>query len=131
TVIANLKWMVPDATKGQVEAAAKAAYAHEFITQMPKGYDSVIGDRGVKLSGGQRQRLALARMILQNPEIIILDEPTSALDAESESKVQEAITGFIKGKTVVVISHRASLLTDIQRVYLIQDGAITVVDRKG
>jgi len=131
TVIANLKWMVPDATKEQVEAAAKAAYAHEFITQMPQGYDSVIGDRGVKLSGGQRQRLALARMILQDPEIIILDEPTSALDAESEAKVQEAITGFIRGKTVIVISHRTSLLTDVRRVYQIQDGAITVVDRKG
>jgi len=129
TVEANLRWMAPEASKEQVEAAARAAYAHEFIMGMPKGYDAVIGDRGVKLSGGQRQRLVLARMILQEPEIIILDEATSALDAESEARVQEAIEQITTDKTVIVIAHRSSLLRNVDRVYMLEDGRITEVDR--
>lgn len=128
TVEANLRWMAPEASKEQVEAAARAAYAHEFIMGMPKGYDAVIGDRGVKLSGGQRQRLVLARMILQEPEIIILDEATSALDAESEARVQEAIEQITTDKTVIVIAHRSSLLRNVDRVYMLEDGRITEVD---
>ena len=128
TVEANLRWMAPEASKKQVEAAARAAYAHEFIMGMPKGYDAVIGDRGVRLSGGQRQRLVLARMILQEPEIIILDEATSALDAESEARVQEAIEQITTDKTVIVIAHRSSLLRNVDRVYMLEDGRITEVD---
>lgn len=128
TVEANLRWMAPGASKEQVEAAARAAYAHEFIMGMPKGYDAVIGDRGVKLSGGQRQRLVLARMILQEPEILILDEATSALDAESEAMVQEAIKQITTDKTVIVIAHRSSLLRNVDRVYMLEDGRITEVD---
>lgn len=127
TVEANLRWMAPEASKKQVEAAARAAYAHEFIMGMPKGYDAVIGDRGVRLSGGQRQRLVLARMILQEPEIIILDEATSALDAESEARVQEAIEQITTDKTVIVIAHRSSLLRNVDRVYMLEDGRITEV----
>lgn len=129
TVGANLKWLVPSASQEQVEASTKAAHAHEFIEGMPEGYNSIIGDRGVKLSGGQRQRLALARMILQNPEIIILDEATSALDAESEARIQEAIARITADKTVVVISHRASMLKNVDRVYLLEAGSITEIDK--
>jgi ABC-type multidrug transport system fused ATPase/permease subunit len=128
SIEANLRWMAPEATREQVEAAARAAYAHEFIMGMPQGYDAVIGDRGVKLSGGQRQRLILARMILQEPRIIILDEATSALDAESEAKVQEAIEQITTDKTVIVIAHRSSLLRNVDRVCMLEDGRITEVD---
>ncbi len=129
TIEANLKWMAPGASAEQVKAAARAAHAHEFIMLMPKGYEAVVGDRGVKLSGGQRQRLALARMILQNPEVVILDEATSALDAESEAKFQEAIEKITGDKTVVIISHRQSMLRDVDRVYMLEAGSITEVDK--
>ncbi len=131
TIEANLKWMAPEASTEEVEAAARAAHAHEFIMEMPKGYNAVIGDRGVKLSGGQRQRLALARMILQNPEVVILDEATSALDAESEARFQEAIEKITTDKTLVVISHRSSMLRNVERVYLLEDGSITEVGEGG
>lgn len=129
TIEANLRWMRPEATLEQVEAAARGAYAHEFILAMPTGYNTVVGDRGVKLSGGQRQRLALARMTLQNPEIIILDEPTSALDAESEARVQEVIGNLASDRTVIVISHRLSMLRNVERVYMLEAGKITEVEK--
>ncbi|MFC2006541.1 ABC transporter ATP-binding protein, partial [Chloroflexota bacterium] len=127
TIEANLKWMVPEASAKQVEAAARAAHAHEFIMEARKGYNAVIGDRGVRLSGGQRQRLALARMILRNPEIIVLDEATSALDAESEAKVQETVEKISSDKTVIVISHRSSMLRNVDRIYMLEDGSIREV----
>ncbi len=131
TVEANLKWMVPEASTEQVEAAAKAAYIHEFIMETPHGYNTVIGDRGIRLSGGQRQRLALARMILQNPEIILMDEATSALDAESEAKVQQVIEDITVNKTVVVISHRQSMIRNVNRVYNLENGSIIEIDKGG
>ena len=130
SIDANLKWMAPGATRDQVEAAARAADAHEFILSMPRGYDTVVGDRGVKLSGGQRQRLALARMILQKPDVIILDEPTSALDTEAEARVQEVLETISSGKTVIVISHRTSLLRHVDRLYKLEDGTMTEVQKE-
>ena len=127
TVGVNLKWLVPSVSQEQVEASAKIAYAHEFIINMDNGYDSIIGDRGVRLSGGQRQRLALARIILQNPDIIIMDEATSALDADSEVKIQEALVRITPDKTVVISSHSTSMLKDVDHVYLLESGNIVEV----
>ncbi len=130
TVGTNLKWLAPLVSQEQVEASAKIAYAHEFIVNMDNGYSSIIGDRGVRLSGGQRQRLALARIILQNPDIIIMDEATSALDAESEIKIQEALARITPNKTVVISSHSTSMLKDVDHVYLLEAGKITEVIKK-
>ena len=129
TIEANLKWMAPGAAQEKIEAAARAAYAHDFIVDTPKGYKTIVGDRGVKLSGGQRQRLALARMILQDPEIIILDEATSALDVESEARVQESIEKLMVNKTLIVISHRVSMLRNISKVYQLKNGNITEINK--
>jgi ABC-type multidrug transport system fused ATPase/permease subunit len=131
TVENNLEWMAPGAPMEKVEAAARAAYAHDFIVEMENGYNSVIGDRGVKLSGGQRQRLALARMILQDPQIVILDEATSALDVESEAKVQESIEKLVANRTLIIISHRTSMLRNVDRVYMLENGGITEIDKAG
>jgi subfamily B ATP-binding cassette protein MsbA len=106
-------------------AAARAANAHDFIVDMPSGYDTVIGERGVKLSGGQRQRLALARAILKNPPLLILDEATSALDTESELLVQEAIERLMTGRTSIVIAHRLSTIQHADRIVVIDGGRIT------
>jgi subfamily B ATP-binding cassette protein MsbA len=104
--------------------AAKAANAHAFISAMHNGYDSVIGERGVKISGGERQRLALARAILKNPPVLILDEATSALDTESEILVQEAIERLMAGRTSIVIAHRLSTVQHADRIVVIEDGKI-------
>ncbi|HTY82385.1 MAG TPA: ABC transporter ATP-binding protein, partial [Dehalococcoidales bacterium] len=127
TIEANLKWMTPNAPPEKIESAAKAAYALDFIKEAAGGFKAIVGDRGVKLSGGQRQRLALARMIMQDPEIIILDEATSALDAESEAKVQESIDKLATDKTLIVVSHRTSMLRNISKVYQLKDGSISEV----
>ncbi|TRZ96027.1 ABC transporter ATP-binding protein [bacterium] len=130
TIETNLKWMAPEASSKEVEAAARGAYAHEFVTAMPNGYNTLVGDRGVKLSGGQRQRLALARIILQDPDIFILDEATSALDAESEKKFREAIEKITSSKTVIVISHRSSMLSNVDRIYMLKNGNIAEVGKQ-
>ena len=104
--------------------AAKAANAHRFIMEMPKGYESVIGERGVKISGGERQRIALARAILKNPPILILDEATSALDTESEMLVQEAIENLMAGRTSIVIAHRLSTVQHADRILVLEAGRI-------
>jgi subfamily B ATP-binding cassette protein MsbA len=113
-----------DATDEQIIAAAKVANAHDFIMQTEAGYDTNIGDRGMKLSGGQRQRLSIARAVLKNPEILILDEATSALDTESEKLVQEALTSLLKGRTSVVIAHRLSTIHNADRIIVIDQGRI-------
>jgi subfamily B ATP-binding cassette protein MsbA len=104
--------------------ATRAALAHEFIMQMPEGYDSLIGERGQKLSGGQRQRLAIARALLKNSPILILDEATSALDSESELLVQKALSNLIHGRTVFVIAHRLSTIRQADRIVVIDQGRI-------
>jgi ATP-binding cassette, subfamily B, bacterial MsbA len=113
-----------DATRDDIIAAAKAAAAHEFITELPKGYRTVIGDRGMRLSGGQRQRLALARAILRDAPILLLDEATSALDAESERLVQEALAKFSRTRTTLVIAHRLSTVKNADAICVMEDGRI-------
>lgn len=129
TVRSNIAYGLDDCPLERVVAAAKAANAHNFITMMPRGYDSVIGERGVKISGGERQRLALARAILKNPPILILDEATSALDTESEILVQEAIEHLMAGRTSIVIAHRLSTVQHADRIFVLEAGRIVEVGK--
>ncbi len=124
TFFNNIAFGVDNATKAEVEEAAKIANAHEFIMATPKGYDTNIGDRGGKLSGGQRQRISIARAILKNPQILILDEATSALDTESEKLVQEALERLMKNRTTIVIAHRLSTIKNADEIYVIHEGEI-------
>jgi ATP-binding cassette subfamily B protein len=107
-----------------VEEAAKVANAHGFISQLPQGYQTWVGERGVNLSGGQRQRIAIARAVLQNPNILILDEATSALDSESEALVQEALQRLMQGRTVFVIAHRLATVRNSDRIFVLEQGKI-------
>ena len=124
TIRNNIAMGRPSATQQQIEAAARVANAHDFIMQTESGYDTNIGDRGMKLSGGQRQRLSIARAVLKNPEILILDEATSALDTESEKLVQDALTSLLDGRTSVVIAHRLSTIHNADRIIVIDSGRI-------
>ena len=124
TVFNNIAYGLEDCAEESVVRAAKAANAHEFITAMPQGYDTVIGDRGIQLSGGQRQRLAIARALLKNPQILILDEATSSLDVESEALVQEAIDRLVKGRTTLVIAHRLSTIRNADKIIVVEKGRI-------
>jgi len=111
-------------TDEEIEEAAKAAYAHDFILRLPQGYDTVIGEQGVKLSGGERQRLSIARALLKNAPILILDEATSSLDSDSEAEVQRALDRLMKGRTVFVIAHRLSTIRNAQRILVLSEGRI-------
>ncbi|MEG2614527.1 MAG: ATP-binding cassette domain-containing protein, partial [Alistipes sp.] len=113
------------ASREEIIAAAKVANAHDFIMESPDGYDTNIGDRGMKLSGGQRQRLSIARAVLKNPEILILDEATSALDTESEKLVQDALNALLEGRTSIVIAHRLSTIHNADKIIVIDHGHIT------
>jgi ABC-type multidrug transport system fused ATPase/permease subunit len=127
----NLLYGKPDASDAELVAAAQAAYAHDFIEDMPNGYDTDIGERGVKLSGGQRQRLALARAILADPRILILDEATSSVDAEAEYLIQQALEGVMKGRTSLVIAHRLSTIRNADKIVALADGRISEVGNHG
>jgi subfamily B ATP-binding cassette protein MsbA len=127
TVRNNIAYGQPHVPLKQVQAAAKAALAHDFIMALPSGYDEVIGERGVRLSGGERQRIAIARAILKNAPILILDEATSALDSESEALVQSALHNLMSGRTVFVIAHRLSTVRRADRIVVIENGAIADV----
>lgn len=120
----NIKYGKLDATYEEVVQAAKDANAHEFISQIPKGYDALIGEKGVKLSGGQRQRLAIARAILKNPAILLLDEATSSLDSESEAQVQDALYRLMENRTTFVIAHRLSTIQNADRILVLDKGNI-------
>jgi len=124
TVFNNIAYGLDDCPVEEVMRAAKAANAHDFITAMPDGYDTVIGDRGIQLSGGQRQRLAIARALLKDPQILILDEATSSLDVESEALVQEAIDHLVKGRTTLVIAHRLSTIRNADKIIVVQSGRV-------
>ena len=124
TVAENILYGRPDASPQEVEAAARAANAHTFIQELEKGYDTVVGERGVKLSGGQRQRVAIARAILKNPRILILDEATSALDNESEALVQAALERLMVGRTTFVIAHRLSTVRNADRILVLDRGRV-------
>ncbi len=124
TIANNIRYGKSDATSAEVEAAALAAFAHDFIVELPEGYDTNIGDRGVRLSGGQRQRLCIARAILKNAPILILDEATSALDTESEQMVQKALTNLMLNRTTFVIAHRLSTILHADKIVVIDKGEI-------
>jgi subfamily B ATP-binding cassette protein MsbA len=121
----NIAYGQPHVSAKQVEDAARAAHAHEFISALPDGYDTLIGERGVRLSGGERQRIAIARAILKNAPILILDEATSALDSESEALVQAALQNLMSGRTVFVIAHRLSTVRRADRIVVIENGTIS------
>ncbi|MFY1069056.1 ABC transporter ATP-binding protein [Enterococcus sp. AD013-P3] len=124
TIRENLLYAKPEATDDELVAAAKAAYIHEFIVTLPKGYDTPVGNRGVKLSGGEKQRLAIARVILKDPQILILDEATAALDALSEHYVQKAMDQLMKGRTAIVIAHRLSTIANADQILVMDQGTI-------
>jgi ATP-binding cassette, subfamily B, bacterial MsbA len=124
TVRNNIAYGQPSVSQKEVEAAARAALAHDFIMALPFGYDTVIGERGILLSGGERQRLAIARALLKNSPILILDEATSALDSESEALVQSALHNLMAGRTVLVIAHRLSTVRRADRIVVIENGTI-------
>jgi len=125
TVRNNIAYGQPDVPLARVEEVAKMALAHDFIQRMPEGYDTMIGEKGVRLSGGERQRLAIARAMLRNAPILILDEATSALDTESEAFVQTALANLMQNRTVFVIAHRMSTVRKATRIVVIEDGRIT------
>jgi subfamily B ATP-binding cassette protein MsbA len=124
TVRDNIAYGRPDATDEEIVTAAKLANADEFIVRMPKGYDSLVGERGLTLSGGQRQRIGIARAIIRNAPILILDEPTAALDTESEKLVIDALERLMKGRTVITIAHRLSTIRDSHKILVLKDGVI-------
>ena len=125
TVRDNIAYGRPDASNEDIIVAAKLANAHEFIVRMPKGYDSLVGERGLTLSGGQRQRIGIARAIVRNAPILILDEPTAALDTESEKLVIDALKQLMKGRTVITIAHRLSTIRDADKIIVLKDGAVS------
>lgn len=124
TVQANIAYGRPDASRGEIEAAARAAHAHDFIEKMADGYETVVGERGVELSGGQRQRIAIARALLRDPPILILDEATSALDIESERLIQDAIEVLLEGRTVIVVAHRLSTVRRADQILVMEEGRV-------
>ena len=124
SVRANIAYGRIDASDDDIVAAAQAAGAHRFIEELPNGYDTIIGEHGVKLSGGQRQRLSIARAMLKDAPILLLDEATSALDAESERQVQEALRGLMQGRTTLVIAHRLSTVREANRIYVLENGRL-------
>ena len=124
TVLENLLYGNPEATQGQIEAAARAAFIHDRIMELPEGYDTVVGERGYKLSGGEKQRLAIARVILKDPRILILDEATSSLDTTSERLVQKALEPLMHGRTTIAIAHRLSTILSADVIFVVDDGQI-------
>jgi ATP-binding cassette subfamily B protein len=124
TIADNIAYGMPNATREQVVAAARAAHAHEFILRMPQGYDSLVGERGQGLSGGERQRISIARALLINPRILILDEATSAVDTETEKEIQNALDNLVRGRTTIAIAHRLSTLRKADRLVVMDKGLI-------
>jgi ATP-binding cassette, subfamily B, bacterial MsbA len=124
TIFNNIALGKPNASMEEVMRAAKIANAHEFIVDTEDGYETNIGDRGIRLSGGQRQRISIARAVFKNPAILILDEATSALDTESEKSVQDALNNLMEGRTTLVIAHRLSTIKEADEILILQDGRI-------
>jgi subfamily B ATP-binding cassette protein MsbA len=129
TLQENLLYGQPDATEAELLDAAHAAYADEFIAQLPDGYLSLVGERGLRLSGGQRQRVAIARAFLKDPPILILDEATAALDSESENLIHDALRRLMRGRTTLIIAHRLSTVMNADRIVVIEKGTVCEVGR--
>ena len=127
----NIRFGRPEASDAEVEAAARAAAAHEFIARLPRGYDTWVGERGVLLSGGQKQRLAIARAILRDAPVLLLDEATSALDAESERAVQAAVDSLAEGRTTLIVAHRLATVKRADRIVVFQEGRIVAEGTHG
>ncbi len=124
TIRVNLLYAKLDATQAEIERAARAANIHDFISKLPQGYDTIVGERGYRLSGGEKQRVAIARVILKDPRILVLDEATSNLDSESEALIQAALKPLMKGRTSVVIAHRLSTILAADVILVIDDGQV-------
>jgi ABC-type multidrug transport system fused ATPase/permease subunit len=124
TVRENLRWGKDDVSQQEMDNACKQAHAYEFIMELPQGYDTEVGDRGVRLSGGQRQRIALARAIMRKPELLLLDEATSALDSQSELLIQQAINDIARQTTIVIVAHRLSTIASADYIYVMENGII-------
>jgi subfamily B ATP-binding cassette protein MsbA len=138
TILENIRYGKREASEAEAIAAAKAADLHDFVMSLPDGYETMIGEEGVKLSGGQKQRLALARALVTDPKILILDDVTSALDGETEARVQDALKVVMKGRTTFIIAHRLSSVVDADRILVMENGEITdsgrhhdLIDRPG
>jgi ATP-binding cassette subfamily B protein len=129
SALENIRYGRPDASDAEVQAAAKAAFAHDFISALPEGYDTYLGERGVRLSGGQRQRISIARAMLKNPPLLLLDEATSALDAESERMVQAALEAAMADRTTIVIAHRLATVLRADRIVVLEAGRIVDIGR--
>jgi ATP-binding cassette subfamily B protein len=127
TIAENIAYGRPDATRDEIVAAARAARAHEFILNLPDGYDSLVGERGQSLSGGERQRVSIARALLIDPRILILDEATSSVDTETEREIQAALENLIQGRTTIAIAHRLSTLRRADRLVVIERGRIAEI----
>jgi ATP-binding cassette subfamily B protein len=124
TVLENLRYAKPEATMDEIEAAARAAAIHERVVELPEGYDTVVGERGYKLSGGEKQRIAIARVLLKDPRILILDEATSALDTVSERLIQAALTRLMEGRTTIAIAHRLSTILRADEILVFDRGRV-------
>ncbi|MFN2431953.1 MAG: ATP-binding cassette domain-containing protein, partial [Gemmatimonadota bacterium] len=124
TIYRNIAYGRPDATPAEVERAARLARLHEFVASLPEGYDTKVGERGLKLSGGEKQRVAIARTILKNPPILVLDEATSALDTRTEKEIQESLDEVAYGRTTLVIAHRLSTVVDADEILVLDEGRI-------
>jgi subfamily B ATP-binding cassette protein MsbA len=124
TVGENIAYARPDSSPAEIESAARAAHAHEFIERLPQGYETLVGERGVKLSGGQRQRVAIARALLKNPAVLVLDEATSNLDTESERLIEDAMERLLVGRTTLIIAHRLSTVRRADRIIALEHGRI-------
>jgi subfamily B ATP-binding cassette protein MsbA len=125
----NISYSRPEATEAQIEEAARVAFAHDFISELPEGYDTIVGERGIFLSGGQRQRLAIARAVLADASVLVLDEATSALDAESERLVQQALSNLTRNRTTLVIAHRLSTIRRADMIVVMERGRIIETGR--
>ena len=124
SVYDNIGYGLDGASNGEIISASKKAYAHDFIMELPNGYDTVVGEMGFKVSGGQRQRISIARAFLKNAPIILLDEATSALDNESEKKVQNALDELMIGRTTLLVAHRLTTIKNADKIYVMNDGVI-------
>ncbi len=124
TIYYNIAYGRPEASRAEVEAAARAAQIHDFISLLPRGYETTVGERGLKLSGGEKQRVGIARTLLKDPPILLLDEATSALDSETERGIQEALGAMRIGRSVITIAHRLSTVVDADRIVVLEHGRL-------